>query len=131
MALAKHKKSIDPRNLGAIFHENYFLFTKATFVECEKPKDTADYQSEGGSSYWMGSDENGDFVIRASDHWCRYYHPNDRKMKLFRARIRSCTWNIIIPPPFIETETMRCGKCYLKDFKRIVWRTKKRYIIIE
>ena len=119
-----------PRALGAIAHKNFFLSTRATFVQCAQPEGVPDYVSDGGSCYWHKTDENGDFVIRKSDHWCEYYTEGERKIKRFRARIRSCSWHLIIHSSLSEIEIIRFGKCYLKEFDRIEWRTKRRYDVI-
>ena len=127
--MAKIDAIIDLTSLGSVTHENFFLSTKATFTNCDQPKEVPNYMSEGGSSYWHGADEGGPFAIRQSDHWCQYYIAGTKQMKRFRARIRSCSWNIIIKKDTcdLNKEVERCGKCYLEDFERIIWKTKRRY----
>ncbi|MFT6809241.1 MAG: hypothetical protein ACJA01_002473 [Saprospiraceae bacterium] len=118
---------IDRTTLGSVSHDNFFISTKATFIECNQPKEEPSYTSEGGSCYWHGTDKEGRFVIREADHWCQYYVHRSREMKRFRARIRSCSWDIKISNSLNETEIIRCGKCYLDEFERIMWKTKRRY----
>ncbi len=120
---------LDPTTFGSVTHDNFFLSTKTTFIECDQPKEAPSYISEGGSCYWHGTDESGLFVIRQSDHWCQYYVDGTKRMKRFRARIRSCSWSIIMKKDTsdLDLEIERCGKCYLEDFERIMWKTKRRY----
>ena len=128
--MAKVETPIEPCTLGVISHENFFLFSRATFIQSGEPNGAPNYVSEGGSCYWHGNDESGDFVIRKSDHWCQYFTKGIKIGKRFRARIRSCSWDIKVSTSEIEEEVSRFGKCYLQDFERIMWKTKRRYKVI-
>lgn len=96
---------------------NYFIETRATFRGCSTPKRKPDYKSASGSLYWYGTDRNGKYVIRYSDHWLmrnRIYSNNlistyaPRECK----RIASCLWKLK------TNKLSNCGKCYLNDFTK-------------
>ena len=130
----------------ADFHKR----TAAVFVPTERPQREPDYISkkrdgEGVSSeYWYGEDENGEYVIRNSDHWSGVsqsgnglFYPLIRALSSLyspRARgyirnlshrnfIRTCYWviskgdsgNISSYSPKVEEPI--CGKAYIKDFR--------------
>ncbi len=130
----------------ADFHKR----TAAVFVPTERPQREPDYISkkrdgEGVSSeYWYGEDENGEYVIRNSDHWSgvsqsgnglfypliralsSHYSPRARgyiRNLSHRNFIRTCYWviskgdsgNISSYSPKVEEPI--CGKAYIKDFR--------------
>jgi len=99
--------------------DNFFLGTKAKFKGCKIPKRAPDYISYNqwgtvSSSYYYGSDKNGAYVIRVSDHWSKLYNFNNDTTRGCN-NIASCVW-------VLKTNNIgykRAGKCYFSDFKPI------------
>lgn len=73
--------------------KNFFISTIANFIACKIPERNPDYISISGSAYW----DEGDKVIRWSDHW---------------GRVASCTWQLW------GDEDYSCGECDYLDFRR-------------
>ena len=104
-----------------ITFSNYFMGTKAIFKGCKKPTRSPDYESNSGSQYWYGSNKNGSYVIRFSDHWCRRtalrvdaetIPKSTRECK----SIASCQWRIKSNDMRRYNNKRICGKCYLDEF---------------
>jgi hypothetical protein len=77
--------------------DNFFIETVANFTRCEIPDRDPDYVSFTGSTYW----DDGDRVIRWSDHWGK--------------NISTCCW-------YLEFKEMNlkyplAGYCYYEDFR--------------
>lgn len=103
--------------------DNFFDNTSAVFTllpKSEAPQREADYESKRwdglgvSSRYWYGEDEQGKYVVRASDHWSSYPRgANSRKAfednpyHRIYTQIASCRWaldmadapNIATPRP--------------------------------
>lgn len=91
--------------------DNFWRSTQAHFVSHEYPKDREpDFQSKSGSMYW----DDGDGVIRLSDHWTGQHGVT---------QIVDCRWTIDTPQPRVKQPIS--GKCLYEDFaKRNRKRTK-------
>lgn len=96
-----------PTNEEVTF-DNFFDNTSAVFTllpKSEAPQREADYESKRwdgfgvSSRYWYGEDEQGKYVVRASDHWSSYPRgANSRKAfednpyHRIYTQIASCRW---------------------------------------
>lgn len=94
----------------SVSFDDFFNDTVACFEPFEIPECEPDFVSDSGSKYWYGEDEDGDYVVRLSDHWGK--------------RIASCSW-FFMDYEFVgyslvylyETNRLSCGRCYLSEFK--------------
>jgi len=69
-------------NSNDSFHvDNYFNNSYGIFKGCKAPNRTPDFVSPSGSKYWYGSDKNGAFVIRKSNHWSKLGNKKYNKME--------------------------------------------------
>lgn len=101
--------------------DNFYLNTEAVFKGCKVPKREPDYTSYGrwgvSSRYWYGSDKNGEYVIRESDHWVKIKKKDSNNIEIQCDRIASCQWHLNTTLDFNNQAI--AGKCYLKHFQRI------------
>ena len=74
---------------------NFWRSTVAKFTACETPDREPDYRSKSGSAYW----DDGDAVIRSSDHWSGQHGIT---------RIVDCHWTIDQPFPRDQAVSARC-----------------------
>ncbi len=112
-------------------YDNFYQETIGMFHEVETPEREPDYVSrkrngEVSSSYWYDTDEQGDYVIRQSDHWSMA-KPSIPTSALyeesyaaqFATPIASCTW-------YLQTDKSHqgnkehAGKIYLSDLHKKV-----------
>lgn len=89
--------------------ENYFEGGFGDFKQCKSPKRKPDYVSyskkyagQVSSVYWYGTDTNGEYVIRMSQHWGIVAHFNKW---LLDGNTQNYT-------------TAKAGKCYFKNFQK-------------
>jgi len=110
-----------------ITKENFFMNTFALYKICKRPKRKPDYisynKNYGGmvsSEYWYGSDKNGDFVIRSSNHWV-LRKDNQKSLDADCNMISSCNWQIILPlqSKYDNDKRTIVGKAYFSKFKKI------------
>lgn len=87
--------------------ENFYINTCGTFVPCDIPQREPDFYSDGGSSYWYGEDEKGEYVIRSSDHWGHF---------------ASVCWLILEPNQRDRFNNIATGKIYLSDLNPFCYR---------
>ncbi len=108
-----------------ITFNNYYNGTKGIFKGCKVPKRKPNYVSKSkqyntlSSRYWYGQDSKGMYVIRESDHWVNYYN---QKGEIYFSKcncISSCFWSI---KSVNNSRLNMCGKIYLKDFKKVLFR---------
>lgn len=113
-----------------ITYENFFNSTRAVFVPCEKPSEEPYYISPvSRSEYYKGTDSNGDYVIRNSNHWIQHGVVFEKPKTP-----GACFWEMKVPQDkkidtnireisaaYSTTESFDfiSGKCYLEDFKSI------------
>ena len=132
-----------------ITFSNFFTGTEALFKGCKKPKRTPDYisyyvdswtgEKKISSSYWYGENKRGKYVIRESDHWVKMKKLSSNNQIKNIKNVATCLWHfkgkdafekIIREVPssrnggtekiFITVGKKKiCGKCYLKDFKKL------------
>lgn len=90
--------------------KNFYIGTTAVYKNCGIPSRPPDYQSPSHTYYWYEKDGDGEYVIRASNHWIFI---NGEKMagRIFNY----CKWSIINVPE-VEPNLYLAGKCYFKDF---------------
>ena len=101
---------------GNIDFTNFWRGTLATFTTCDVPDRDPDYKSKSGSVYW----DEGDSVIRCSDHWSEQHGV---------IKIVDCHWTI--DQPFKKRQPVS-ARCSYDDFvrrkktetknKRVGWR---------
>lgn len=90
---------------------NFFSCTFAVFKGCKQPKREPDFISydkrtgKKSSMYWYGSNKNGNYVIRKSDHWTKINGDVECKF------IASCVWELKYSRP------THCGKAYFSTFR--------------
>jgi hypothetical protein len=96
--------------------DNFWRSTQAHYVAHDYPTDREpDFKSKSGSAYW----DDGDGVIRLSDHWTGQFGVT---------RIVDCRWTIDVPQTQVKQPVS--GKCLYEDFvkrkrkptKTISWR---------
>lgn len=95
--------------------DNFWRSTQAKFEVCDYPRDREpDFSSKSGSVYW----DDGDGVIRRSDHWTGQFGVT---------RIVDCRWTIDAPQRHVKEPIS--GKCLYEDFavrrkksKAVSWR---------
>lgn len=75
--------------------------TVANFQPCAVPRREPDFVSASGSAYW----DDGDAVVRASDHW---------------GRVRSCWW---LYADCRRQDADLVGRCHYADFAVRAWLT--------
>ena len=130
-----------------VTYDNFYKETAGVWEiinPSEAPNRAADYEStrfgepeKVSSRYWYGSDENGDYVIRESDHWSATLH-GEASIEYFKANpmsgrytpISSARWAIDMRPateegtynkvkPEFFKEGKAYGKIYLADLERM------------
>lgn len=130
-----------------VTYDNFYKETAGVWEiinPSEAPNRAADYEStrfgepeKVSSRYWYGSDENGDYVIRESDHWSASLH-GEASIEDFKANpmsgrytpISSARWAIDMRPateegtynkvkPEFFKEGKAYGKIYLADLERM------------
>jgi len=109
-----------------ITFDNYFIGTIATFKGCKIPAREPDYVShnrygEISSRYWYGKNKNGEYVIRASDHWSTYKDFSTNYKLIGCKNVASCWWRIKINnyENLRKQNTEIAGKAYLTDFTHV------------
>lgn len=111
---------------------NFFKSTASLFKEIDVEKRThnhvfiedPDYISESGSRYWYGSDENGDYVIRASNHWT-YFESDITYDRREGSDVSTCNWGLelrsleelALYSEYNLITRIRYGISYFKEFK--------------
>jgi hypothetical protein len=98
-------------------HENFYNATRLIFKACKTPKHPPDFISNSGSKYWYGQNKKGKYVIRQSDHWCKYQGLVKCDIKTSKSvkgckQIASCKWKIIGRLDMSDSEYVT-GKVYL------------------
>lgn len=107
---------------------NYWNGTRAQFKVCRVPKREADFVSESSrgsiSKYWYGANKTGEYVIRQSDHWCRYIGANGKVLlrQLNAIGGSACNWDLVYPNEQerrlqYASQNLYAGKCYFADMK--------------
>jgi len=100
-----------------ITHENFHIATRLVFKACKTPKHPPDYTSNSGSKYWYGKNKRGLYVIRSSDHWCKYQGVINSDTKINKTvkgckQIASCKWKIV-GHIIVPEDNFVTGKVYL------------------
>jgi hypothetical protein len=102
---------------GVEFIENQFkissplIFNELMLYEINGKADI--HYSPISSEYWYGSDKNGDYIIRSSDHWSK------RNEEIDCRNVASCIWNLFVPKKSKHIERGKCcGKAYIHWFKK-------------
>lgn len=103
------------------FNNNSFT----TFKECKTPNRHPDFISLSGSRYWYGSNKNGQYVIRQSDHWGKVsscvwklfspYKVNNLSGSAIKILKKECNQTITSLGQ-IKSGTFRTGKAYISSF---------------
>jgi hypothetical protein len=106
----------------------YWKGTFAVFRECKTPKaapDFVSYDKRGkiSSRYWERENKKGKYIVRESDHWCRYSLAGRGSWRERCNRIKKCIWELRLINNMANERGMIAGKCYLSDFRGV---TKKR-----
>lgn len=95
--------------------DNFWRSTQAKFEACDYPRDREpEFSSKSGSVYW----DDGDGVIRRSDHWTGQFGVT---------QIVDCRWTIDVPQRHVKEPIS--GKCLYENFalrrkkrKAVSWR---------
>jgi len=107
-------------------YKSFFLSTFAIFKECNTPKRKPDYVSRDkkgriSSEYWYGSNKQGEYVIRRSNHWSSYIDNKNTTTIQGCGTIgkTDCFWSIKFPITQYEEGKYYTAKAYFKTFKDI------------
>ena len=117
----------------AITHDNFYKATQGLFFQCKHPNRKPDFithdkvSKKSHSLYWYGSDNNGDYVIRKSDHWCQLNDTLTKTKTKQLKRIKDCRWNIsfysnnfiLKRRKFQLKQSFIVGKIYLKNLNNV------------
>ena len=80
---------------------NFYLRSVANWTACDRPDRKPDLRSSSGSSYW----DNGDHVVRCSDHWSGQFMVGS---------IKECRWYLNVERPIPNLNV--AARCDYADF---------------
>jgi hypothetical protein len=111
-----------------ISYDNFYKATHGTFSQCKHPNRKPDFITYDKFSlkpisfYWYGSDVEGDYVIRKSDHWCILHNISNGKKRTHLQAIKDCKWhitfykdNFIKKKRILLKQSFIIGKVYIKN----------------
>jgi len=115
-----------------ITHDNFYKATHGLFFQCKHPNRKPDFitydkvSKKPHSLYWYGSDDNGEYVVRKSDHWCQLNNTSSKKKNSHLKRIKDCVWHIsfysnnfiLKRKKFRLKQNFIVGKIYLKKLNK-------------